>query len=640
MSFSLEAYKQKRNQLSQTMKQLEYTLGEMELTTETSKIANFRKQLLEEEFKIVVVGEFSRGKSTFINALLGKRILPSLVRPTTTVLNIISYGASHKIKIHYHDRKTVDLISEDQFKGLIAPKDPIIGDKESEATFDEHVQRIKRVKYAEINYPLSFCQNGVQIIDTPGTNDLDPIREEITNTIIPASDAAILLLDATKLLSESEVSFLRDRLLANDISKIFVVINFKDLLKSKEDIEKVMNYAKAKLEPILPEVRMFLVAAKEALNSRRISEGEEVIFRGRPITPWNIEDTGFPALEKSLAQFLESERGAARISKANHQVARVIDDVLVKRIAFQKQSLTHQAHDVEAKIAELRSKIKKVRVKGEEAKKNISFELIKEKRTLEEWYKQRLTSISDKALGAFEEYRYLGIDDLNVKIEKTIAPLERKLHEEKQKRMSETVSQVIKRMSESVNEEWKSIHSGINNLWNDGTGHLPVIQEADLTYEREVTLFDELYGELGEAWDNSTSFIGKTLIASGAILTVAAHGISWLFNKFILGEDEKTKMKRMLVQQLEATRKKKEIGFSDEWKSLAKIVKARYSEIVTEETELVEQQLGVLEKNLRLEEADLQSNLQLVLMREKQLLALKKDLNYLGAGFEMQEVKL
>ena len=257
MSFSLEAYEQNRNQLSQTMQQFMYLLEEMDLDTEFQKVSILKRQLQEEQFKIVVVGEFSRGKSTFINALLGKRILPSLVRPTTTVLNIISYGEHHKIKIHYHDRNTVDLITEEQFKGLIAPKDPIIGDKESEEVFEEHVKKIKKVKYAEISYPLSFCQNGVQIIDTPGTNDLDPIREEITNNIIPASDAAILILDATKLLSESEVSFLRDRLLANDISKIFVVINFKDLLKSQEDIEKVMKYAQTKLESILPEFKNF-----------------------------------------------------------------------------------------------------------------------------------------------------------------------------------------------------------------------------------------------------------------------------------------------------------------------------------------------------------------------------------------------
>ena len=386
-------------------------------------------------------------------------------------------------------------------------------------------------------------------------------------------------------------------------------------------------------------LRIFLVAAKEALNSRRISDGEEITFRGKKVIPWNLEDTGFPELENSLSHFLQFERGAARISKANQQAERVINHVLSKRIAFQKQSLTHQAHDVEAKIEDMRHKLKAVRVKGEEAKKNISFELIKEKRVIEEWYKNRLGDISNKAMETYDEHRYyLNIDELNIKIEKTIAPLERKIHEEKQKRMNQTVTQVIKRMSVSVNEEWRKIHSGINNIWNDGSDTLPAVHASQITYQRDISIFDELYGELGEAWDNSSGFFRKTLIASGAVITAAVHGISWLFNKFVLGEDEKTKMRRSLVQQLETTRKNKETTFSEEWKGLSKLVKSRYSEIVKEETDLVEQQLREIEKNLKLEEADVQSNLQVVLMREKKLLILKEELSSIEMGAEMQEV--
>lgn len=57
--------------------------------------------LMEDGFKVVVVGEFSRGKSTFINALLGKRILPAKTNPTTTTINRISYGETPRYLLHF-----------------------------------------------------------------------------------------------------------------------------------------------------------------------------------------------------------------------------------------------------------------------------------------------------------------------------------------------------------------------------------------------------------------------------------------------------------------------------------------------------------------------------------------------------------
>ena len=59
--------------------------------------------LMEDNFKLVVVGEFSRGKSTFVNALLGQNVLPAKSEPTTTTINRILFGTSKKFIVHYRD---------------------------------------------------------------------------------------------------------------------------------------------------------------------------------------------------------------------------------------------------------------------------------------------------------------------------------------------------------------------------------------------------------------------------------------------------------------------------------------------------------------------------------------------------------
>lgn len=349
----------------------------MNLEKEYEKISGLKQQLQDEEFTVVVVGEFSRGKSTFINGLLGTRVLPSLVRPTTAVLNVITHNPTPSIHLHFQETNTSKSISEEQFKKLIAPKEPLEGDEESEQEYKQQVEFISQIKYAEIGYPLPFCENGVRIIDTPGVNDLDPAREQITNTIIPTSDAAIFILAATKILSESERSFLRDRLLANDIHKIFIVINFKDLLKSEEEIEKVMTYARTELEELLPNTKIFMVAAKEALNARRIANGEELTFRGQPVEPWPIANTGFIELERALAEFLQFDRGAVKMQKPIQQATKLIDQILKKQIAFEKKTLMNQVEGVQAKVDAFIPKIDHVRKVGQEADKNLNFALKK-----------------------------------------------------------------------------------------------------------------------------------------------------------------------------------------------------------------------------------------------------------------------
>jgi len=86
MSFSLNHYKAHKQQLENKLIQLTLVLTDLKQVAEIKQIETLKQQLSNEQFQVVVVGEFSRGKSTFINAFLGKKILPSSAKPTTTIL--------------------------------------------------------------------------------------------------------------------------------------------------------------------------------------------------------------------------------------------------------------------------------------------------------------------------------------------------------------------------------------------------------------------------------------------------------------------------------------------------------------------------------------------------------------------------
>ncbi|MGR3766003.1 dynamin family protein [Rossellomorea sp. NS-SX7] len=630
MTFSLDTYTITQQKLLDKVTELQDLLDEMKLDIEMRKLKEIKNNLLEERFQVVVVGEFSRGKSTFINALLGKKILPSSAKPTTTILNKIVYGTEPGITLHFRDAKRSKKITEELFAKLVAPKEPIPGDVKTEKEYEKQVQFIQEIEYAEIAHPLSFSENGVEIIDTPGTNDLDPAREEITNNIIPKSDAAILILSALKILSESELSFLRDRLLASDIQKIFIIVNFKDLLESKEDERKVLEFAYTHLKDVLQQPKIHMVAAKQALNARRKQNGEELgSKRGRRMPVWDLKDTGFVELENNLADFLQFERGAVKLQKPIQQVTKLIKEIKKKHISLERNALSKKREGLKEKIENFRPKLVKTQETGNEALKKMYMELKKEEQGLLQWYQKETEKIYSKGLETFEESRHLSVNEISRKVENTIAPLERTLHINKKNKMTETAKACINLRSRDLNEEWGRLEGELVNL--SSSPHeddlLPAVKENDGM--NEYSLFDEIFEELDDAWGKSNSLLGKVVIGAGYVATAIAGGITALFRagwSWLTGENEKTRFKRDLLEQFEASKKKKLSSFKKDWSNLGEGIRSQYKEIVERNIQQMNEQLNQLIKTTQLEEKDIHKTIDILNHRDTRLTQIEKDL--------------
>jgi GTPase SAR1 family protein len=632
MSFSLDVYNNKKSQLLGQLYKLQAVLQDMGSLTEIKKVEETRKQITQEQFQLVVVGEFSRGKSTFINALLGKNLLPSSAKPTTQMLNIITYSEEPFIKLHFR-KKGVKEISEEMFKRLVAPKDPIPGDKESEAAYEKQVALFQNIEFAEIGQPLSFCKNGVKIFDTPGTNDLDPAREQITNNMIPQSDAAILLLSAVKTLSESEMSFLKDRILASDIQKIFIVVNQKDLLKTPDEMQKVYDRAYDNLKDVLHEPKIFMVSAIDALNTRRKAAGEDLgTRRGRPIMAKPLEESGFPELESALGDFLQFERGAVKLQKPIQRMDKLISDVLEKQILFEYRTLTQQREGLQEKVASFRPRLDQVRQAGKDSLRKIVIELNKEEAKVTKWYHHELANITAKGLEAFDVNRHLGIDQISSKVEKAIAPLERDLHEKKKKKMTETAKRVIEDMSRQLNHEWFKLEGDLQSLGSFGAeSSQELVPAAGLALEKEekYSIFDEIFDELDTAWGRSNSFIGKVAIGAGFVATAVVGIASFLIGgawAWLTGENEKTKFRRKLEHQLNTSESQRRLHFKSEWDGMVNAIYKQYQDIVNENVQQVENQLNQLLENTMLEEKEIEVKLTVLKRREQALQEIQQDL--------------
>lgn len=245
----------------------------------------FRKylQVLEnDKFMITVLGEFNRGKSTMVNALLGQDIIPTAIRPTTAALHFIRYGQKPAIQVHKADHSVLELPwDRNALKEYTALKD----------------FAPESVNYIELSYPLEYLKDGTVLVDTPGVNDICQQRMDITCKYVPLSDAVIFLLDAAQPLSRSEQEFLQDYVLKSSLSSFVFVINQRDRI-APDGLETVVAKVRSQLEALLgqQEITVFAISARDGLQAKKNGDGNLLI------------SSGFQAWEEQLKKFIIGDR--------------------------------------------------------------------------------------------------------------------------------------------------------------------------------------------------------------------------------------------------------------------------------------------------------------------------------------------
>ncbi len=206
---------------------------------------------LDELFLLVIVGEFNSGKSTFINALLGERLLEEGVTPTTSRIHRLRFGD--------------EITSEPGHDGVL-----------------------------EVTAPNELLRN-LQIVDTPGTNALDREHESITREFVPRSDLVLFVTSADRPFTESERGFIES--VREWGKKLVVIVNKVDFLAGESEREQIEAFIRDNAQQLLgfsPEI--FSVSAKGALAAKS----------KRAAPP---PKSGFAALESYLVETLdEGER--------------------------------------------------------------------------------------------------------------------------------------------------------------------------------------------------------------------------------------------------------------------------------------------------------------------------------------------
>lgn len=271
-------------------------------------------RLDEERFHLVVLGEFNHGKTTFVNALLGAPVLPTGVTPTTAVIHHVVHGETpHAKAVGANAERDVPVEQVADYE---------VGGKAAE----------EEVRYLQVDYPAAILEGGVVLVDTPGVNDLNSTRAEITYSYLPKADAILFLLDAGQILKESERAFIANKLLAQSRDKVIFVINKIDLL-DEEEREEALAYARGHLARLVDEPRVYAVSAEKAL------EGD-------------LDGSGLAALTGELRTYLTEERGRVLLDNALDAGLRAAG-TLEQSIRIQKRALEMDQQELERRLEAL-----------------------------------------------------------------------------------------------------------------------------------------------------------------------------------------------------------------------------------------------------------------------------------------------
>ena len=246
-------------------------------------------------FNLVAVGEFKRGKSSVLNALIGAEILPVGVVPLTAIVTVLEYGKESAVQVMFQDgaERQVPLEALWDF-----------------ATEKGNPGNEKGVGEVRIAWPSSWLKNGVRLIDTPGVGSIYRHNTDNTYRFLPKADAVLFLLSVDQPVGQAEYDFLKEvRIYAG---RIFFILNKTDLLSETDLVESIAFASRVLTEAMGGPVAMFPVSAGLALEGCK-SGSEELLAKSR-----------FPALTSALERFLMEDKGNALVVSLTKGLLRLV----------------------------------------------------------------------------------------------------------------------------------------------------------------------------------------------------------------------------------------------------------------------------------------------------------------------------
>jgi len=327
----------------------------------TSSLIDLASSVQNGKFSIVVVGQFSAGKSTFLNALMGEKYLPSFTTETTATINFLrsvneSPTKKPLIKVNYKDGKEerCEEVTLENIEKFVSTKG---------------VDVAKNILSVEVFLDSKYLNDGVSLVDSPGLNGVLEGHEQITNDQIDRSHAAIFMFNAKQPGSKSD--FEKLNMLLRKCNSVLIVLNQKDLVKEDEQtIDDVVhnlkqNYAKYFNTDQLPEI--FPISSYQALvarSKRKLDYNGKTDFSAEQRQDL-LDSSGIEAFETRLIKYLTQGEKAQKelLSPVEKVYAFLTETEASIASEIEQLSNTVDADEVRLQISQLKDELETLSAK-------------------------------------------------------------------------------------------------------------------------------------------------------------------------------------------------------------------------------------------------------------------------------------
>ena len=319
-----------RSFLKQVTPTLE-TYGKKSIVSEIDKAIT----TTEDSATVLFCGEFKRGKSSLVNAIIGTELCPTDIGIATSVVTTIKYGAVKKAVRYYGNLlENADSLKSEEIEWEDIDK-YTMGD----------VLEIDNTILVELSYPSPFLKNGITIIDTPGIGGLDPRHAILTHMALPKADVIVFVTDAGEPLTQSELEFYESKVLSCGKRNV-VLVNKSDILTADTLATHVGNtklqLAKLGGPEVIPvSAKCWELYSKLEENDFLLSSNKDAVLAGITSEVETFKKTQYKKYRDMLIAEIDDVYSAIsleiqQLKKDSNDKIKVVEDLQRQQAALSK----------------------------------------------------------------------------------------------------------------------------------------------------------------------------------------------------------------------------------------------------------------------------------------------------------------
>lgn len=324
----------------------------------TARLKEIRQSVETDTFRVIVLGRFKNGKSTFLNALLGRVThpipelplggapLPTSDLPCTPTLT----------SIYYQDKPSIRMLKKNSNTWQDVSLKWYLNEARVRSDSEENNKFFEDIRQFELGFPVELCKAGVTLLDSPGTDD-DLGRDAITDEALVGCDAAIVLYRSDPFAGKTELQYVQD-MIESGLTSYFSVVNlwngrpvddqFKGFTWDRlvTTLKKGPRYQNQDFEA----ENIYFVDAKAALEGKLSGNTAR------------IQMSGLTQFEERLHTFLEKERRAIHVQRfvqGADSHAQALSEIISKRIPM----IQMEQASFQAKYAAIQPELQRIRAR-------------------------------------------------------------------------------------------------------------------------------------------------------------------------------------------------------------------------------------------------------------------------------------